>query len=101
METAIHRYMARRKWTSTKRNYLNKWMRFGGVDIEPKTYTSNVNPEQLEGLTNKEKKEAKAPKPYVAGEEFDDEGNPLWTVDFEAVCKAFLYVTASLLISLQ
>ena len=92
IETAVHRYLARRKWTSIRRSYFTKWMRFGGVDPEPKTFTSNVSPEDLEGLTNKEKKQALAPKPYVAGEEVDEKGNLLWEVDFELVCKAFLYV---------
>lgn len=91
MENAIQRYMARRKFNSTIRNIFLKWMHFGGVDALPKSFTSNIDPERLVGLTAKEKKEITTPKPYLPGEELDDHGEPKWIVDMEAVTKSFLY----------
>ena len=65
-------------------------MNFGGIDARPHAYTNNVDPKELEGLTAKEKKQALAPKPYLAGEEMDEYGNSLWEVDFVGVAKSFL-----------
>ena len=91
MEHAIRAYIARRKFNSTVSNYFTKWMKFGGVDSRPHAHVANsADPDELIGLTNREKKIATAPRPDLAGEQMDENGEPLWTVDFEGVAKAFL-----------
>ena len=84
--------MSRRKFDSKIRNYFYKWMSYGGIDVQPKSYTSNVDSSELEGMTAKEKKIATTPRPYVCGEEADEEGNFMWELDIEHVVKSFLSV---------
>ena len=83
--------MSRRKFKPNVRNIFGKWMSFGGIDVFPKAYTGNIDPEELQHMTAREKKEATTAKPSICGEEADEDGNPIWEVDFEAVTKAFLY----------
>ncbi|KAL9089729.1 MAG: hypothetical protein Q9159_002376 [Coniocarpon cinnabarinum] len=91
IEHAIRKYLSRRKFNSLISLYFTKWMRFGGVDAQPHPHVQNtIDQSELEGLTTKEKKVATVPKPYVAGEELDSHGNPLWEVDFEGVARSFL-----------
>lgn len=74
---------------SFTKNVFTKWLMYGGVDISPAAFRGGLMPEELEGMTAKEKKAAVA-NVHVFASELDERGDPKWDVDFIGVARSFL-----------
>lgn len=90
IETAVARFKAGRKFHSEMKNIFDKWMRFGGVNTEPKQFTG-LDKKDLEGLSKQEKIDVTVTVVVDEDKYFlDTRPDAGWAVDFEGVAKAFL-----------
>ena len=88
IETAIQRYVAKRNLNSDRKDLLDKYLTFGGIEGGPKMFSGGLDADTLEnsnaaGIATLTAKHSLA---------FDtsDPGNQTYVVDFEECLKAFL-----------
>ncbi|KAI9732118.1 MAG: hypothetical protein M1834_004214 [Cirrosporium novae-zelandiae] len=90
IETAIQRYRARRNFDSSRKDFFDKYMTYGGVDSNPRMFTGGIDQAELKQLDAKEIATRTAIN-YVCTDKYEagQKGCP-WVVDFEHCVKGFL-----------
>ncbi|MCJ1477684.1 hypothetical protein MMC13_006357 [Lambiella insularis] len=88
IETAIQRYVARRKFDSVRKDLFDKYMSFGGIDSGPKMFGGGLDSQTLEESTAADIAKLTATN-YVGNEQVDPRSKD-YVVDFDGVLKGFL-----------
>ncbi|KAI9713022.1 MAG: hypothetical protein M1820_001007 [Bogoriella megaspora] len=85
IETAVQRFVARRKFHSDTNRIFNGWLKFGGINHGPRMFTGGFNRDDLEDMTADQIGEVKAM--HYCLDDVDNASK--WVVDFEGVAKAY------------
>lgn len=85
IEVAIQRFKQKRRMHEMYAKIFNKWMKFGGVDCEPRMF-GGLSKEEMRNMNSEDIARAKATH-HVP---WDREDTKKWTVDFLGVGEAFL-----------
>lgn len=90
IEIAIQRFKQKRKMHEMYANIFNKWMRFGGVESDPRMF-GGLSRKDMAGMDAEEIARATAihQVPWNRADEKE------WVVDFTGVGAAFLYVATN------
>lgn len=87
IEVAIQRFAARRNMDSTKKDVFDKYLSSGGIAGGPKQFSGGLNAADMSDMDAADIALMKA-NHFV---DLDRYGGPeFYTVDFEAIAKAFL-----------
>ena len=87
IETAISRYVSRRKFHQRTGYIFNKFMKYGGVESSQKQFTGGL---EAKDLAERNAAEIAAITALHRVSEDINEDEDKWEVDFEAVAKGFL-----------
>ncbi|KAH7116067.1 Argonaute siRNA chaperone complex subunit Arb1-domain-containing protein [Dendryphion nanum] len=85
MELAIQRFKQKRRMHEMYAKIFNKWMRFGGVDSEPRMF-GGVSRQEMKDMTAEEIARSTATHHIP----WDRDDPKKWSVDFVGVAEAFL-----------
>lgn len=93
IETAISRFMAKRKFHQRTALIFTKFLKYGGIDCSPKQFSGGLDANDLQ-----EKDAAQIAAMTAIHRVADDiiTRGDKWEVDFEGVARGFLYVTHKL-----
>ncbi|GAM90197.1 hypothetical protein ANO11243_082380 [Dothideomycetidae sp. 11243] len=86
IETAIQRYVSRRKFHPDTRQVFDALMAYGGIDCRPRQFTGGLSKEDLESMDAAEIAAATATHFVASHVETSDK----WIVDFAGVARGFL-----------
>ena len=78
---------------SHPRNIFDKWMKFGGIDSGPRMFSGRLDPGFLENNSTSDIASMSATT-FVGEDKTSSDFDQNWTIDFEAVAKSFLCVSA-------
>ena len=92
IEIAIQRFKSRKRMHEMYSRIFNKFMKFGGVDSEPRMF-GGLSEQEMKSMTAEEITLARA----THSVKWDREDETKWVVDFSGVAEAFLCVSASTL----
>ncbi|MCJ1318946.1 hypothetical protein MMC15_004278 [Xylographa vitiligo] len=88
IETAIQRYVARRKFDSERKDLFDKYMSYGGVDSGPKMFGGGLDQQTLEDSSAADIATMTATN-FVDFDKHDPRSSQ-YVVDFDGVLKGFL-----------
>lgn len=90
IQIAMQRYKSKRKFSAQKSDIWTKFIKFGGIETGPRTFTGRLSKEDMEDKTVAEISQLTATD-FTREDQYELETTESkWVVDFEGVAKGFL-----------